>query len=596
MKFGLLGRGRFGEVIESALILLGEISWRAKSDSDFTRLDLPDWVFIATPNHLHYEQALYFLSKSVNVFVEKPATLSLAALESLIACARDNGCKFYVSDVFRYRKDVQAAKNDDVKAYFRWSKAATGSQSSILDRLAYHHLYLIYYSVDKIWPRFDVKVAEQKGRQSCDFTLCVEDKNYNFSYDATGSLNTEHIIFGSAVLSSQPFAVKDMIQAVIDQSCDFSLNHRAASWATCCLENIKRRTSKKIAIVGGGMFGCVAAIEFASRGYQVTLFEKNSELLQETSSINQYRVHRGYHYPRSPETAASCMGSSESFVKSFRQAIVSDNAAIDHYYGISSRDSLTTPQQFREFMDSENLDYQIVDNLAGTSLTVKVDEDLFDPNKMLVLLKERLFGCGVNIKLNVVASESNLVGFDFSVIATYGGLNQWHEKAQEYQFELCEKPIFRLPVEYRNKSIVIMDGPFMCIDPLGSSAYHVLGNVVHAIHCRNVGYEPLIPDEFEGLLNAGLVTAPRISNAALFIESAKEFFPGIEKSKYIGSMFTVRVVQSKHEHDDARPTLVNLIRPNMATIFSGKICTCLEAAKKVVELSEIADRDGVPLI
>jgi hypothetical protein len=141
-----------------------------------------------------------------------------------------------------------------------------------------------------------------------------------------------------------------------------------------------------------------------------------------------------------------------------------------------------------------------------------------------------------------------------------------------------------------------MDGPFMCIDPLGSSGYHVLGNIDYAIHCRNVGYEPIISEKFKGLLNAGLITAPTITNSALFIKSAREFFPRIEVSQYIGSMFTVRDVQPKREDDDARPTLVNLIRPNIATIFSGKICTCLEAAKKVIELSEIADRDGVPLI
>ena len=62
-KFGLLGLGRFGTVIESALSLLGEISWRADSNCDFTQLDLPDWVFIATPNQFHYEQVHFFFQK-----------------------------------------------------------------------------------------------------------------------------------------------------------------------------------------------------------------------------------------------------------------------------------------------------------------------------------------------------------------------------------------------------------------------------------------------------------------------------------------------------------------------------------------------------
>ena len=45
-----------------------------------------------------------------------------------------------------------------------------------------------------------------------------------------------------------------------------------------------------------------------------------------------------------------------------------------------------------------------------------------------------------------------------------------------------------------------MDGPFMCIDPLSDTGYHVMGNVVHAIH-NNIGYSPEIPKEFENQLN-----------------------------------------------------------------------------------------------
>ena len=56
-----------------------------------------------------------------------------------------------------------------------------------------------------------------------------------------------------------------------------------------------------------------------------------------------------------------------------------------------------------------------------------------------------------------------------------------------YQYELCEKPIFKLPPAYKQKGIVIMDGPFMCFDPFANTEYHVAGNVQHAIHASNTG-------------------------------------------------------------------------------------------------------------
>ena len=71
------------------------------------------------------------------------------------------------------------------------------------------------------------------------------------------------------------------------------------------------------------------------------------------------------------------------------------------------------------------------------------------------------------------------------------------DKQKDYQFELCEKPVIKLPEQYKNKSVVIMDGPFMCIDPYGQTGYHVMGNVVHAIHETSVGFSPNFPKNKE---------------------------------------------------------------------------------------------------
>ena len=45
----------------------------------------------------------------------------------------------------------------------------------------------------------------------------------------------------------------------------------------------------------------------------------------------------------------------------------------------------------------------------------------------------------------------------------------------------------KLPEQFKNKSVVVLDGPFTCIDPYGNTDYHVMGNVVHAIHDTMVG-------------------------------------------------------------------------------------------------------------
>ena len=129
-----------------------------------------------------------------------------------------------------------------------------------------------------------------------------------------------------------------------------------------------------------------------------------------------------------------------------------------------------------------------------------------------------------------------------------------------------------------------MDGPFMCVDPYGSSGNFVLGNVVHAIHSRNVGKFPIIDKKFKSLLNNNIIKNPTVTNFERFISSASEFMPQFRKAKHLGSMFTIRVVPPHVDDTDERPTVVRKISSNIIAVFSGKIPTCVNAAEEVKKL------------
>ncbi|HEY7765938.1 MAG TPA: FAD-dependent oxidoreductase, partial [Aestuariivirgaceae bacterium] len=51
-----------------------------------------------------------------------------------------------------------------------------------------------------------------------------------------------------------------------------------------------------IAVLGAGILGSLTALELASRGQQVVLFERNEEALTEASLINEGKIHRGFVY------------------------------------------------------------------------------------------------------------------------------------------------------------------------------------------------------------------------------------------------------------------------------------------------------------
>jgi hypothetical protein len=133
-------------------------------------------------------------------------------------------------------------------------------------------------------------------------------------------------------------------------------------------------------------------------------------------------------------------------------------------------------------------------------------------------------------------------------------------------------------------SIVVMDGPFMSVDPIGRSDKHVLGNVVHAIHASNAGYDAEIPAELLPYLNRGVIPNPQHTKFDKFIETGEQFIPALRRARHIGSMYTVRTVLDNRDHDDARPTDVSRVGDKLIRIFSGKIGNCIDGARAALAL------------
>ena len=192
---------------------------------------------------------------------------------------------------------------------------------------------------------------------------------------------------------------------------------------------------------------------------------------------------------------------------------------------------------------------------------------------------------GVTVKLNQRVKVSDLAGYDFIINSTYADLNSTFGSGNDlYQFELCEKPVLKLPPEFKDVSLVVADGPFMCVDPYSDTGYHVMGNVVHAIHHSNTGLDPEIPEPFRLLLNKGIIANPPITNVDKFITAAVPFMPQVAAAKHIGSMYTFRTVFPNVDKTDERPTEVTLVDDRLVKVFSGKIGTCVKAAERVCEL------------
>src|SRR6267142_2462071 len=107
----------------------------------------------------------------------------------------------------------------------------------------------------------------------------------------------------------------------------------------------------KIAVAGAGIYGATTAIRLAEEGYDVHLFDP-LEILRAASAINQYRVHAGYHYPRSPETIQETLTARKEFMSAFEPAMVRNSR---HYYAIPREGSRTSPENYESVMREHGL-------------------------------------------------------------------------------------------------------------------------------------------------------------------------------------------------------------------------------------------------
>ncbi len=342
----------------------------------------------------------------------------------------------------------------------------------------------------------------------------------------------------------------------------------------------------KIAVIGGGLFGTTIAIFLAREGHQVELYERNDELLKEASGINQYRLHAGYHYPRSKETAVSSKRGIDSFLTEYGGCMLENKMSVEHYYAISAHDSLVDRGQYVAFMDSVGLPYRegSIDGLRNVDGVFRVEEQLIDINALRVDINAKIAALpNIALKLNAEFDCATQGEYDYVVSATYANYNYVLKDPNKrvLQFELVEKPVVKLPDRFHNISLVVMDGPFFCLDPYSDTGLHVMGNVTHAIHQEVVSQNIEIPFGYRGLVNRGIVKNPPITTIDLFRETARHFFDGLEFD-HIGSMYTVRAVLPDRDHDDARPTIVNMIDDKYFHVFSGKLGTSVETAHHIV--------------
>lgn len=354
-------------------------------------------------------------------------------------------------------------------------------------------------------------------------------------------------------------------------------------------------TKEQILIIGGGIFGLTAAIVLGEAGLQVTLIEREKDVMLGASLVNQNRIHFGYHYPRSKATCLESLEGLQTFKEYYGESIHTD---FKKYYAIAKKDSHLDAAGFYKFCSDLNLSLEEAypgENILNRELIEAcwlTNEPIFDYNK---LKQVAIYRIARNKNISVIRnvkpvsvretatkqkqvelSNGITLACDTIVNATYAGMSEivhlLGKKSIPAKYQLCLMPILEALEPITPLGITIMDGPFCSLMPKGvSKSQFILYHVKHSVIQTHIGDENI---EWEAISDF-----PDLA----IIEQSKRFFPVLDHMKLCDSWITTRIVLPEQEVDDARPTFILDHENRIFSLFSGKVTTCVSVAKELLK-------------
>lgn len=364
-----------------------------------------------------------------------------------------------------------------------------------------------------------------------------------------------------------------------------------------------RATDYDHLIIGGGFYGCCLALFLRSISSRVLLVEAGDVLMSRASRVNQARIHTGFHYPRSALTAVKSMVLHRRFAGDFPEAVVNDFQML---YAVARRRSRVSARRFfRMFRDigapiqpasptqTALFDDRTVESVFACS------EAAFDHSVLHRQLNERLTRAAVDIRLGtrvtaltqgageIVAglSDGQEISARHAFNITYAHINTVLDMAglphARLKHELAEIALVEPPDELAGLGVTVMDGPFFSCMPYPSEKLHSL------THVRYTPHESWTDEARIGHGGTSAVLKSPETRVRHMIYDGRRFLPSLTAAKHVKSIFEVKTVLQKNEHDDGRPILFQRRPPEsrLVSILGAKI-------DNVYDLFDLVQRTG----
>tara|TARA_Y100000768_G_C23970553_1_gene680288 strand:- start:542 stop:1579 length:1038 start_codon:yes stop_codon:yes gene_type:complete len=343
----------------------------------------------------------------------------------------------------------------------------------------------------------------------------------------------------------------------------------------------------KIAIVGAGFYGCYFA-KHLSKKHKVYVFEKNSRLIMEAGYNNQYRLHQGFHYPRSQKTIQQTKEGYIKFIKEFKKYIYFPK----HNYYCIHKNSKIGFLNYLKVLKKNKLNFEIVNKdkipflrkeliegaintREGVILIDKLTKQLIKDVKKKCLVKINSKVTKINNKKGIIQTQKKNFYFDKIINTTYTDPNLGLENNKfNLKYELASLIIPRLKIK-NVPGITIMDGNFVSLYPRNKYNFSLSSVKYTPVKkLKSLKHKDLYLSQI--FKNKNLIKKNILNNVSKFID--------LKKINYKYSKIEIAPkTKIKNDKGDIRTT--ELIAENkVISILCGKLDAVPLIYKKILKL------------
>lgn len=242
----------------------------------------------------------------------------------------------------------------------------------------------------------------------------------------------------------------------------------------------------KIAIIGAGIYGCHLSIALANK-FDVDLYDMGHELFSGASGKNSYRIHKGYHYPRSGKTREMCIKDEKMFVDKYSNLISPANKNGKVFCVANDNRTMLDYQTMKIIMDGSGLNYEDLSKQELNKLGFANVEGGFRVYESILLVDEskkwfdqELKRLNVNLKLNQKVDDIRYINdtkiginnteYDFVINATYNQSFEHNPVRYKHFYDLCLCLVVaskKKKSEFTSESFGVFDGAYPSLEPFG---------------------------------------------------------------------------------------------------------------------------------